>query len=400
MTTIDENTLRGFKYFKPLWPMLKKLTTEDSHPPRRLHYDQYLCLILFYLFNPILTGVRSIQIASQLEKVQNVLGIKSTSLGSFSEAGQVFDHSPLPPIILQLAQQALPQETDPRLKDLEKILVAVDGSLLPALPKMLWALWLDEDHKAAKLHLELDLLKGVPTQASVTDANENEKTILRKKLSSGKIYVLDAGYAQYSLLEDILKAQSSFVCRLRDNAVWETLSENELSPEDRNAGVQRDLIVRLGSKTKQDELSTPVRIIEIHHVDPLPRRRPSRVSSKKTFRTTTGDYTLLIVTDLMDLPAEIIALIFRFRWQIELFFRWFKCILKCQHFLSLSQNGLAIQIYCALIASLLISLWSGHKVGKRTYEMLCLHMQGWASDQDLERHLESLKKKSETKKIS
>ena len=399
-TPIDESTLRGFKYFKPLWPLLKNVTTEESHPPRRLHYDQYLCLILFYFFNPILTGVRSLQVASRLEKVQRVLAIQSTSLGSFSEAGAVFDHSLLPPILMQLAQKTLPQETEPRLKDLKKMLVAVDGSLLPALPKMVWALWLDEEHKAAKLHLEFDLLKSVPTQASVTDANENEKTILRKKLSSGKIYVLDAGYAQYSLLEDILKAQSSFVCRLRDNAVWETLSENELSPEDRDAGVQRDLIVRLGSKTKQDELSTPLRVIEIHHVDPLPRRRPSRVSSKKTFRTTTGDYTLLIVTDLMDLPAELIALIFRFRWQIELFFRWFKCILKCQHFLSLSQNGLAIQIYCALIASLLISLWSGHKVGKRTYEMLCLHMQGWASDQELEKHLESLKKKLETKKIS
>jgi Transposase DDE domain len=399
-TPIDENILRGFKYFKPLWPLLKKVTTEESHPPRRLHYDHYLCLILFYFFNPILTGVRSIQIASQLEKVQRVLGIQSTSLGSFSEAGEVFDHSLLPPILMQLAQKALPQETEPRLKDLKKMLVAVDGSLLPALPKMVWALWLDQDHKAAKLHLELDLLKAVPIQASVTDANENEKTILRKKLSSGKIYVLDAGYAQYSLLEDILKAQSSFVCRLRDNAVWETLSENKLSSQDRTAGVQRDLIVRLGSKVKQDELSTPVRVIEVHHVDPLPPRCLSRVSSKKTFRTTTGDYTLLIVTDLMDLPAELIALIFRFRWQIELFFRWFKCILKCQHFLSLSHNGLAIQIYCALIASLLISLWSGHKVGKRTFEMLCLHMQGWASDQDLERHLESLKKKLDTKKIS
>ena len=106
------------------------------------------------------------------------------------------------------------------------------------------------------------------------------------------------------------------------------------------------------------------------------------------------------MTDLLDLPAELIALMFRFRRQIELFFRWFKCILKCQHFLALSQNGLAIQIYCALIASLLISLWSGHKVDKRTYEMICLHLQGWASDQDLERYLESLKKKLETKKIS
>ncbi len=272
------------------------------------------------------------------------------------------------------------------------MLVAVDGSLLPALPQMVWALWLDEDHKAAKLHLELDLLKAVPIQASVTDANEHEKTILRKKFSSGKIYVLDAAYAQYALVEDILKARSSFVCRLRGNAVWETLYENRLSPQDRNAGVQRDLVVRLGSKSKQGELSTPVRVIEIHHFDPVPHRRPSRVSSKKTFRTNNGDYTLLIVTDLLDLPAELIALIFRFRWQIELFFRWFKCILKCQHFLSLSQNGVAIQVYCALMASLLISRWSGHKVCKRTYEMLCLHLQGWASDQELEKYLESLNK--------
>lgn len=396
---MDESVLKGFKYFKPLWPILKKLPPEDSHPPRQLHYDQYLCFILFYFFNPTLTGLRSIQKASQLEKVQNVLGVKSTSLGSFSEAGNVFDHTLLPPMVKALAQKALPQETDPRLKDLEKTLVAFDGSLLPALPKMIWALWLDADHKAAKLHLEFDLLKSVPTQASLTDGNQNEKTILRKKLSSGKIYVVDAGYAQYSLFEDILKARSSFVCRLRDNAVWETLYEKELSPQDRNAGIQKDFVVHLGSKSKQDDLSTPVRVIEIHHFDPVPRRHPSRVSSKKTFRTREGDYTLLIVTDLLELPAELIALIFRFRWQIELFFRWFKCILKCQHFLSLSQNGVAIQLYCALIASLLISLWSGRKPDKRTYEMLCLHMQGWASDQELERHLESLKK-VETKKIS
>jgi hypothetical protein len=399
MNPIDESTLKGFKYFKPLWPILKNLPQEPSHPPRQLHYDQYLCFILFYFFNPTLTGVRSIQKASQLEKVPKVLGVKSTSLGSFSEAGNVFDYTLLPPMVKALAQKALPQEIDPRLKDLEKTLVAFDSSLLPALPKMIWALWLDPDHKAAKLHLEFDLLKSVPTQASLTDGNGNEKTILRKQLRSGKIYVVDAGYAQYSLLEDILKARSSFVCRLRDNAVWETLYEKQLSPEDRQAGVQRDLVVHLGSKVKQDDLSTPVRVIEIHHFDPVPRRRPSRVSSKKTFRTREGNYTLLIVTDLLELPAELIALIYRFRWQIELFFRWFKCILKCQHFLSLSQNGLAIQVYCALIASLLISLWTGRKPDKRTYEMVCLHMQGWPSDQELEKHLESLNKVV-TKKIS
>jgi hypothetical protein len=398
MNPIDESTLKGFKYFKPLWPILKNLPQETSHPPRQLHYDQYLCFILFYFFNPTLSGLRSIQKASQLEKVQNVLGVKSTSLGSFSEASNVFDDTLLPPMVKALAQKALAQEIDPRLKDLQKTLVAFDGSLLPALPKMIWALWLDQDHTAAKLHLEFDLLKGVPTQASLTDGNGNEKTILRKQLRSGKIYVVDAGYAQYSLFEDILQARSSFVCRLRDNAVWDTLYEKQLSPEDRQAGIQKDSVVHLGSKVKQDDLSTPVRVIEIHPFDPVPRRRPSRVSSKKTFRTHDANYTLLIVTDLLELPAELIALIYRFRWQIELFFRWFKCILKCQHFLSLSQNGLAIQVYCALIASLLISLWTGRKPDKRTYEMLCLHMQGWASDQELEKHLESLKKV--TKKIA
>jgi hypothetical protein len=391
MNPIDENTLKGFKYFKPLWPMLEKLPPQESHPPRKLHYDQYLSFILFYFFNPTLTGLRSIQKASKLEKVQKVLGVKSTSLGSFSEAGNVFDSSLLPPMIHQLAQQVLPQETDPLLKKLEKSLVACDGSLLPALPKMIWALWLDEDHKAIKLHLEFDLLKNIPTQASLTDGNGNEKTILRKQISSGKIYVLDAGYAQYSLLHDILKARSSFVCRLRDNATWQPLSEREPSAEDRKAGVQKDLVVHLGSKAKQNELPIPVRVIEIHHFDPVHRRRPSRVSSKKTFRTTNSDYTFLIVTDLLELPAWVIALFYRYRWQIELFFRWFKCILKCNHFLSLSESGLAIQIYCALIASLLISLWSGRKPNKRTYEMLCLHMQGWASDEELEEHLKSLK---------
>src|SRR4030042_2913254 len=140
MNPMDESVLKGFKYFKPRWPILKKLPDEESHPPRQLHYDQYLCFILFYFFNPTLRGLRSIQKASKLEKVQKVLGVKSTSLGSFSEAGNVFDHTLLPPVVKELAQKALHQETDPLLKDLEKTLVAVDGSLLPALPKMLWAL--------------------------------------------------------------------------------------------------------------------------------------------------------------------------------------------------------------------------------------------------------------------
>ena len=97
----------------------------------------------------------------------------------------------------------------------------------------------------------------------------------------------------------------------------------------------------------------------------------------------------------MDLPAEIIAHIYRYRWQIELFFRWLKCILGCRHLLAHSENGVAIQVYCALIASLLITIWTGRKPTKRTFELLCFYFMGWATDEDLDNHISNLKKLQE-----
>ena len=72
---------------------------------------------------------------------------------------------------------------------------------------------------------------------------------------------------------------------------------------------------------------------------------------------------------------------------MELFFRWFICILGCRHLLSQSPNGVAIQVYVALIASLLIVLWTGRKPNKRTLEMIQFYLMGWASLEELERHL-------------
>ena len=120
-------------------------------------------------------------------------------------------------------------------------------------------------------------------------------------------------------------------------------------------------------------------------------QRKSRVSSKKSFRTTEVVYTFLLVTDRFDLPAETIALIYRYRWQVELFFRWFKCILGCRHLLAHSKNGVTLQIYCALIASMLITLRTGRKPTKRTFEMLCFYFLGWATEEELEEHINKLK---------
>ena len=139
---IHESALRGFKYFKVLAPILDALSSEKNHHNRKLFFDQYVVLLLLYFFNPVVTSLRAIHQVSGLKKVQKILGVRKASLGSLSEAGNVFDSQLIEPMLRQLAEKAIPLETDPKLKAIEETLVAVDGTLLRALPKMLWALWL------------------------------------------------------------------------------------------------------------------------------------------------------------------------------------------------------------------------------------------------------------------
>jgi hypothetical protein len=69
--------------------------------------------------------------------------------------------------------------------------------------------------------------------------------------------------------------------------------------------------------------------------------------------------------------------------------------LGCRHLLSHQQNGIEIQTYCAIIACLLISLWTGRKPTKRTYEMICFYFCGWASEEELLTHLAKLQQHDE-----
>jgi hypothetical protein len=103
---------------------------------------------------------------------------------------------------------------------------------------------------------------------------------------------------------------------------------------------------------------------------------------------------MVLVTNRLDLDADVVAVAYRYRWAVELFFRRVKCVLGCRHLLSQTANGVRIQVYVALIASLLISLWIGSTPTKRTYEMLCFYLSGWASETELIAHLERLHRKA------
>jgi len=102
--------------------------------------------------------------------------------------------------------------------------------------------------------------------------------------------------------------------------------------------------------------------------------------------------TLVIATDLLDLDADVIALIFKYRWTIEIFFRFYKHILGCRHLLSYNRNGIELQTYSAILACMLISLWTGRKPTLRTFEMLCWYFTGMASEKELLAHIGRLQK--------
>ena len=320
---INEHELKGFKYFKAISNMLESLADagcdRDRAGNRILCMDQYISLLLLYMFNPICTSLRSLQQASELKKVQKKLGVPRASLGSLSEASTVFDSRNMLQIIEQLGDQLKPIAHHEKLKDLPGILTAVDGTLLKCLPKIAWALWVDDKHKAVKNHLHFEILKGVPVKATITNGNANEKDILAENLESGRIYVLDRGYAKYGLLQKILDGHSSFICRIRDNYVCEVMQERPITADGEAVGVVRDRVVRLGGNGKSDEIDRTVRVVEVKCLPHVKRMHTGRGGPEQS-------QTVVIATDLLDIEADVIALIFKHRWTIEVFFRFYKHI--------------------------------------------------------------------------
>lgn len=371
---IDPKTLGGFKYFSMLSDLLERLhehgAERDKAGNRRLFYDQYALLFLLYYFNPVVKSLRGIREFTTLEKVKRCLQVRSTSLGSLSEAAQVFDPALLEPIIAELAQRAGSRpELFPRAEQAAlKGLTAIDGSLLPALPRMAWAVWQDATHRAAKMHVAFEVWTGVPTKVTVTAGNGPERSELRRLVEPGGFYVMDRGYADYSLFRELDEAGCHFIVRVQENAVWEVERENPLTPADRARGVVSDLTLkRLGTAKHNALLERPLRLIIVSGTKP--------------------DERWLLVANRHDLPAELIAIGYRHRWQVELFFRWLKCVLGCRHLLSECEQGVQLQVYLAIIASLLIGLWVGAKPSRRTYEMVCHYFNGWATAEELENYL-------------
>lgn len=395
---VAEKDIAGLKYFDKLAPLLARLHGDacqrDKAGNRTLFFDQYIMLVLLFLFNPIVGSLRAIVQASELSKVQRRLGCPRASLGSLSEAASVFDAGRLEGIVEELGEQLEPVGQDARLKHVQDTLTLVDGTLLAALPLMAEASLLAQQEGSGlvkwRLHTQFEVHRYVPTQIDVTrngGGEADERSVLERNIQSDHCYVMDRGYAKFTLFNKIHSSGSSYVCRLRDNSTYEVLEERPLSEAAKAAGIVFDGVVRLGATSKADaQPDHPIRLVLIKTTPHVKRGKYRGGSAGPP-----SDGLLRIATDLLDVPAEIIGLIFQYRWTVELFFRFFKHILGCRHLLSHSQNGIEIQTYCAIIACMLLSLWTGRKPTLRTYEMVCFYFIGLADEEELLAHLAKLK---------
>jgi hypothetical protein len=352
-----------------------------SDPRRTLGYAPYLSLFLFGLFNPVVESMRQLCAISELDKVQRSTGCGKVSLGSFSETQRVLDPDLLKQVFERLVEQ-MPSSTagTPALEHLEVILE--DGSLWSALPRMAWAEYgvgPKGTAKGVRLHLRFNLLKDCPEDALVTDGQGSETAALRQMLLPGQTNVGDRLYGRsYQLFREIDQARAFFVFRLSEQAVVHWEEELPLSAGDVKAGVVRQGWVHLGATEKLRSIR--LRLVEVrrdgHHVLLATNHPAERVS------------------------AELVSLIYRRRWTIELFFRWIKCILGTRHFFAESPQGAAIELYLALIAALLLQLVTGQRPNKRVMELLQYYFLGWATAEELARLIPKYSPKTKTAKKS
>ena len=363
----------------------------DKAGNRQLHYDDYVLLVLLWMFNPMIDSLRTLLRLAALPQVQEKLGIRRCSLGSFSESCRAFDPAMLQTVVEQLAGELHPVGRQAMFKDLPGVLTLVDGTLLRTLRSVVEAMWLpgtDGKHEhrthAWRLHLHFDVDRHVPTRWELTDARgegrSEEKDVLRRRLQPDHTYVMDRGYAKFTLFNDIHRIGSSYVCRVRDNSVYDVAEERPVSAEDAAAGVISDQVVRMGMGSKV--ASRPDHLMRLVCVRTTPHAKRGKVGGG-TSGPPSADGVLRIVTNLLDPPAHVIALLYKYRWTLEVFIRFLKQVLGCRHLLSTKREGIEIQIYAAIICCMLLNILTGRKPDKWMLNLMSLYLSGWASEQDV-----------------
>ena len=339
-----------------------------AHPERKLARADYLSLFLFGLLNPVVRTARGLGATSQLARVQRDVCTHAVSLGSFSPAQAQVEPDLLATVFADLSRDVCRR---PSADATARRWLIQDGSLFAALPRMYWALWRRQGpaQNQVRLHLSLDLAQAAPARVAITPGKRCERAAWRTQVQPGDGFIADRYYGEdYGLFGELTAADVVFVVRLREAAVFQVLEELPLTAADRAARVTRSVWATLGCDPRHQ--SVRVRLLWLQ----------------------TEKERICLVTNLApeELSAADVAQFYKERWRIELFFRWLKCILGCRHWLAESPAGVAVQLYLALIAALLLQLTTGVRPTKRRLELIQFYLLGVATLKELQTGLARL----------
>ena len=154
-------------------------------------------------------------------------------------------------------------------------------------------------------------------------------------MDSNTIYVFDKGYNDYRAFKKFSKNKTGFVTRIKDNAVYQTIQINEIE-EHLHSGVLEDELIEI--TVKENNVESKLKLRKVRFYDRVLKRE------------------FEFLTNLFEMRADLVAAIYKLRWQIELLFKQLKQNFPLKYFLGDNENAIKIQIYCALIANLLMTV--------------------------------------------
>jgi hypothetical protein len=353
---VEQKDLVALKIVRAVVPFTNALgiSSQRQHGNTLLELSDVLLVMLGAFFNPLAQSQRLIEQMSQLPWAQEHLNVERVCRSTLSDALARFDPEQLLPVIEALRQQ-IPhlRRLDSDLERVCKKLVAADGSTFDLAADVAWAMMHPRggkdkrSHGTCRLNLQLYIDSFVPADLSVSGADEgSEAAAFNKRILPGLTYLFDRNFVHFGLISNVLQQGSDLVLRLRKDTKFQVAQNLPLSAKDIEAKVISDCTGHLpgsaGSRTGPPPTQL-LREILIEGDDGKPLR---------------------LLTNLLDLPAHIIAALYRQRWQVELFFRWLKVWVGFKHLISHSKKGVTFQFYVAVIACLLMHVRTGRKVNK------------------------------------
>jgi hypothetical protein len=363
--------LIGNKYLRVLQEHLESLRAKYPHPNRVLFMDDVVTVYLLAFFNPTLRSLRCLEDASELPAVAQHLSVESVCKSTLSDVNALFDPSLLLPLVRRLrAALGEGHKLDQDLEALYQKVIVFDGSFFDVAADVAWAIRTTHGDKVTaqvRLNLHYCLADGVPEGLSISGASDGGETDAAMEFDSapGQILIADRGVFSFRLLSAMRARSCHCLLRVKSNIGFDRSQPLPLTKQDRDHRVLHDHLGGFSSNSGQSAAPPGVwrEIIIQHQSDPA--------------------QTVRIITDMLELPAWQIAELYRQRWQIELLFRWLKVHACYRHLTSQSKKGITLGFYVAMIAMLLMSLYSQNGISKYSYSLLTMVAGGQGSLEDM-----------------